>query len=151
MALTRWQETCLALFVEIGMIEPMVRARINASRPEGLDEARFGMLHHLIRLNGVGASRASLCWDLADSCDDIEADIAALAASELINIDRSGTNASQDHICVSERGKIVHENAVRSLSPAFEQLLGETPIETMESAMLTLREIRRTLENLPEG
>jgi hypothetical protein len=142
-ALTHWQQTVLSLFVEIGRIEPLIEKRVNSIRPAGLDENQLAILSHMIGVGPKGETRASLQWAMVgmDGRFDTEVDRAIELGLVAIN---------NDHIVVTPLGKTAQESAVVSLSPDFEQLLREIPIEQIEIARATLREIRRTLDNLPD-
>ncbi len=143
MGLNHWQQTVLSLFVEIGRIEPLIEKRVNTSRPAGLNENQFAILSHMVGVGPKGETRASLKWamsGLGDLCDD-EID----KAIELGLVILSG-----NRLCITPTGRQKQESAVISMSPDFEQLLHELPIEQLELTRNTLREIRRTLDNLPD-
>ena len=143
MGLNHWQQTVLSLVVEIGRIEPLIEKRVNTSRPAGLDENQFAILSHMVGVGPKGETRSSLKWAMAGIDDVCDAEVDRAIAMGLI--EHSG-----DRVCISALGQQTQELAVRSLSPDFEQLLHEISIEDLEHARATLREIRRTLDNLPD-
>lgn len=143
MGLNPWQQTVLHLFVEIGRIEPLIEKRLNASRPAGLDENQFAILSHMVGVGPKGETRASLKWAMAGLNDLIDVEINRAMNLGLIAAD-------DDRVCVTPLGQATQESAVLSLSPDFEQLLHEIPVEALEMTRNTLREIRRTLDNLPD-
>ncbi len=150
MPFTRWQQTVLGLFSEIGMIEPLVRSMLNRMRPAGLNEDRFVILNHLTRIGSPGETRRALRWQMIDHYDCCDEDLALLADSGLIRIDVHGQDPEEDCIFLTDAGREAHKEAVDTLSPEFKELLAGIPVEAIEAAMKTLREIRRTFDNLPE-
>jgi hypothetical protein len=144
MTLSRWQETVLNLFTEIGKIEPLIQRRVNSTRPAGLDEIQFVILNHMIGVGPAGDTRAGVNWTLESLGHDIDGEVDQSIERGLIEV------VSDDRLMATDLGRKTHESAVVALSPGFQQLLGGMEIEQLESARNTLREIRRTLDNLPD-
>jgi ribose 1,5-bisphosphokinase PhnN len=144
MTLSRWQETVLNLFTEIGKIEPLIQRRVNSTRPAGLDENQFVILNHMIGVGPAGDTRAGVNWTLESLGHDIDGEVDQSIERGLIEV------VSDDRLMATDLGRKTHESAVVALSPGFQQLLGGMEIEQLESARNTLREIRRTLDNLPD-
>jgi DNA-binding MarR family transcriptional regulator len=149
MAFNRWQEAVVDLFTEIGRIEPLVRTRLNSSRPAGLNENRFIILNHLNRVGSLGEARAALGWQLDMLDGEFDGELDQLVEAGLVLVEGE-KNGQSDQLFLSEAGKQTLETAINVLSPEFEQLLSGMPVEKIESAMTTLREIRRTFDNLPD-
>jgi hypothetical protein len=143
MSLNHWQKTVLSLFIEIARIEPLIEKRINATRPAGLDENQFALLSHLAGVGEGGETLASFAWAMEGIGWDVDEELARAAAAGLITI-------ANDRVTILPFGLNTQEAAVESLSPDFEQLLADMPIANLETARETLREIRRTLDNLPD-
>lgn len=143
MGLNHWQQTVLSLFVEIGRIEPLIEKRVNTSQPAGLNENQFAILSHMVGVGATGETRASLKWAMSGLGDVCEAEVDHAVELGLIAV-------TGDRVCITTLGQQTQESAVLSLSPDFEQLLHEIPIGALELTRNTLREIRRTLDNLPD-
>ena len=149
MTLNRWQDTVVNLFAEIAILEMLVKTRINDRRPAGLNENHFAMLNHLVRANGRGDSRTAFAWSFEGMCDNIDGEIDTLASNNLISIQPDSANNDQDHVMLTTEGHAAYTSAIKTLSPDFESLLSGITIEELDSTMVILREIRRTLDNLP--
>ncbi len=143
MSLTHWQKTVLSLFVEIARIEPLIEKRVNATRPAGLDENQLALLSHLVGVGNGGETRASLAWAMDGLGCDIDVEVARAEAAGLIAV-------SGNRVAILPLGQRTQEAAVETMSPDFRQVLADMPIENLENARDTLREIRRTLDNLPD-
>jgi hypothetical protein len=149
MALNRWQDAVLSLFTEIARIEPRIESRISNSRPAGLTENSFVILNHLGRVANGGDTRGGLSWTLESLDGDMDAELEPLIAAGLVEI-AAGAGPAADQLTLTPEGLRTYEAAVVALSPEFEQIMAGIDIESIESAMTTLREIRRTLDNLPD-
>lgn len=150
MTLNRWQDTVISLFSEIGILETLVKTRINDRRPAGLDENHFAMLNHMVRTEGRGETKAALSWNFEDMCGNVDNEIDVLATNNLIVIRPDPANNDQDHVMLTPEGHDAYISAIKTLSPDFENLLSGITIEELDKTMVTLREIRRTLDNLPD-
>lgn len=150
MTLNRWQDTVISLFTEIGTLETLVKTRINDRRPAGLNENHFAMLNHLVRTEGRGETKDALIWNFEDMCDNIDSEINVLANKNFIVIRPDTAKNLQDHVMLTPEGRDAYVNAIKTLSPDFESLLSGITIEDLDKTMVTLREIRRTLDNLPD-
>ncbi len=144
MSLNRWQLTVLDLFTEVGRLEPLIDARIDSSRPAGLNDIKFIILNHLCRVFSDGDTREGMGWTLDGLNVNLDENLNAMIADGLIQ------ESVEGRVSVTALGQETHESAIRDLSPVFEQMLSDTDLESMESAMKTLREIRRTMENMPD-
>ncbi len=142
MALTRWQASIVDMFTEIGRLEYLVKMRVNSQSPAGMDEQKFVILNHLSRMMGQGDTRTALLWSL-DGAGAADGDLDEL-------IERGCIVLIDDRLHLSPHGIATYEGAVTAMSPEFEQLFPDLTAETIEDVMTKLREIRRTLDNLPD-
>jgi hypothetical protein len=149
MPMSPWEEIVVDLFSEVSILEPLINQQIERDRPEGFGEAAFAILVTLSRLGDVGMARDALIWELEDSNPTIAAEIEALVARDLITVAPKGT-ADSPQLFVSEKGRSTMASAVQALLPRFKPALEGLSTEAMIQATDTLREIRRTLDNLPD-
>lgn len=130
------------MFTEIGRLEYLVKTRVNSLRPAGMDERKFIVLNHLNRMIGNGDTRSALLWSL-DGVGAVDGDVDEL-------IERGCIVLIDDRLHLSQHGIETYQGAVKAMSPEFEQLFPDLTAETIEDVMIKLREIRRTLDNLPD-
>jgi DNA-binding MarR family transcriptional regulator len=145
---SRWENAAVELFTEVTILEPLIRARIDGAQPEGLSESQLTVLMILARQEGLAMTQSSLVWMLGDDHPGVEDDIRGGITTGLISATHvAGTG---DHnLLLTDQGRAKCENAIQSLLPEFEPALLDVSVEALEQAMGTLREIRRTLDNLP--
>jgi hypothetical protein len=144
MSQSRWENAAVELLTEVSILAPLISARIDGMEPEGLNECRLSILMILARNEVIGMSRDSLEWMLEDTEPSIAIEIDSLVEAGCIDAD------ANDQLQISETGRKKLDGAIRALIPTFEPALQGVQIDAMVKSMETLREIRRTLDNLPE-
>jgi DNA-binding MarR family transcriptional regulator len=149
MQMTPWEEIVVDLFSEVSILEPLINQQIERDKPEGFGEVAMAILITLSRLGDVGIARGALIWELEDSNDATAAEIDALIARGLIVVSPADQPERQK-LVLSNDGRLAMAAAVRALLPRFKPALEGLSIEAMIQATETLREIRRTLDNLPD-
>ncbi len=148
MLMTEWEETVVDLFSEVSILEPLINQRIEAERPEGFGEVAMAILITLSRLGEVGTTRGNLIWELEDTSEGTSDEIDTLIARG--HISAEGGALADQQLTISAQGRATMAAAVRALMPRFKPALEGISIEAMVQAAETLREIRRTLDNLPD-
>lgn len=150
MTMTPWEEIVVGLMTEVAIIEPLVSQRVEQERPEGLGECGIAILIALNRVRDVGVTRTGLVWMMEEKDQLVEQEIGTLLDQGRIKqVSISGSN--QPTIMITEQGQATLTSAVRALVPYFKPAFDSVSVEALKQATETLREIRRTLDNLPDG
>ncbi len=144
MSQARWENAAVELLTEVSILAPLISARIDGLEPEGLNECRLSILMILARNDGLGMSRDSLEWMLEDSEPSIAMEIENVIVAGLVGV------GIDDHLQLTDMGRAKLDGAIRALMPKFEPALQGVPVDAMIKSMETIREIRRTLDNLPD-
>jgi DNA-binding transcriptional ArsR family regulator len=141
--------TVVDLFTEVAVLEALVRRRIERGQPEGLSEPQMSILVVLGKDSMQGVTRAGLEWLFDGGLPNFDGHLEALAERGLVVVTRAAQR-DDDIIVMSPDGENALASAVGVLSRQFEPALEEIKTEAMDAALATLREIRRTLDNLPD-
>jgi hypothetical protein len=144
MSQEQWENAAVELLTEVSILAPLISVRIDGMEPEGLNECRLSILMILARNEAIGISRVSLEWMLEDTEPSIALEIENVLAAGLVSA------SADDQLQITQTGRKKLDGAIRALMPTFEPALQGVPISAMTQAMETIREIRRTLDNLPE-
>jgi DNA-binding MarR family transcriptional regulator len=151
MTMTPWEEIVLDLFTEVSILEPLISMRVEREQAQGLGETGMAILVSLSRLGDVGNSRASVMWKFEEeNNNNTEQEIDKLIARGLIDVSPDPVSGEQ-LFKISESGKATMVAALRALLPYFKPALEEVSVESIQQSTQTLREIRRTLDNLPDS
>jgi hypothetical protein len=143
------EATVVDLFTEIAVLEALVRRRIERGQPEGLSEPQMSILVVLGKGDAQGISRAGLEWLFDGGLPNFADHLAMLVERGLVTVTRA-IQCEDDVIAMSPDGANALASAVGTLSQQFEPALDEIETDAMDAALATLREIRRTLDNLPD-
>jgi hypothetical protein len=149
MSLTEWEENVVALFTEVSILEPLINGKVESVHAEGLGETGIGVLIMLSRATDVGISRASIIWQMEATDNECEAELDHLLDRGLIEA-RNGKLHDEPLLFVSNAGRETLDSALRALVPLFKPALENIDTKAIVQATETLREIRRTLDNLPD-
>lgn len=149
----RWEKAAVELLTEVTILEPLIRSRIETAKPEGLSDTDLTVLMILKRQMGLPITQTALLWMMGEEHPGAVEDIDRAVDAGLISVkalEASDGNDGDRNLLLTPRGMKKCESAIQSLLPKFEPALLDVPFEAIEQAMTTLREIRRTLENLPD-
>ena len=141
-----WEATAVALFTEVEILGSIVHERIEETKPAGLSEADLSVLMLLTKAEGVGMTMASLVWTLESSLGDPDAVTRALAVRGLVTI---VPDEAEEKLNITMLGTNTIAVALKELMPGFTPALQDIPHDALQSALHTIREIRRTLDHLP--
>ena len=144
------KKTVLHLLTEISIVEHLLRNRHDKVTPAGMTTGQFGVLTHFIR-NGKSRERLSLlAWAFQDDDAYMAQKVASLVERDLlVTADVVGSNGDL-WVEITEEGREAHARAVEEISPEVAQVIEGIDMGEMETALRVIREIRRTLDNLPD-
>ena len=136
----------LDMFTDIAILEHLTRERFNPAARD-IDARQFGVINYLIRQKKSNEKLTTLAWCFQVDLASMTAAVEALAARELVKID-----LFEDESCVSltPAGAARHVDFMGTVAPDVTELLSEFDPEALRTTAETLRELRRTFDNLPD-
>ena len=143
-------KTVLHLFTEIAMVEHLLRNRYDKATPAGMTTGQFGLLGHFIR-NGKTRDRLSLlAWAFQDDDAYMAQKVKALADRDMISTMPVEGSDGDLWVEITDVGREAHARALDEIGPEVAQFIeGIEPAE-LQTALRVIRDIRRTLDNLPD-
>lgn len=144
------EKTVLNLFTEIAMVEHLLRNRYDKATPAGMTTGQFGVLTHFIR-NGKSRDRLSLlAWAFQDDDDYMSQKVAALASRGMVvTLPVEGSDGDL-WVDITEDGREAHAQALDEIGPEVAQFIEGIEDDDLVTALRVVRDIRRTLDNLPD-
>lgn len=137
----------LDLFTEITIIEHLVRQRFEPRHLAELNAAEFGVLNHFVRLQKSSEKLEMLAWCFQVEHQAMRATVQALANRRLIEIDWvDGFECA----FITESGRATHKVIVADMAPDVLEIMAEFKMEDLQTTVTTLKEMRRTFDNLPD-
>ena len=144
------QETLLGLFTEIAVLEHLVRAREERHAGDDLTLGDFGVLNYFMVNHPDPDSVAGIAWCFQEEEAYTRAKIEGLALRDLVTISPDDADNGAAMVAITDIGREAHAQIVARVAPDIEMAVAEIPREDLEIAFKTLRNIRLTLDNLPD-
>lgn len=144
------EKTVLNLFTEIAMVEHLLRNRYDKATPAGMTTGQFGVLTHFIR-NGKSRERLSLlAWAFQDDDAYMGEKVASLVKRDML-VTTSIEGSNEDvWVDITDDGRAAHALALDQIGPEVAQLIEGIDMGDLETALRVIRDLRRTLDNLPD-
>ena len=144
------QETLLGLFTEIAVLEHLVRVREERHAEDDLTMGDFGVLNYFMVNHPDPDSVAGIAWCFQEEEAYTRAKIEGLALRDLVTISPDDADNGAAMVAITDIGREAHAQIVARVAPDIEMAVAEIPREDLEIAFKTLRNIRLTLDNLPD-
>jgi hypothetical protein len=135
------------LFTEIAILEHLTRARFTPLASDDVDAPSFGVLNHLIRLRKDHEKIATLAWCFQVTNDEMLASAELLASRKYVEIDwQDGERC----VFLTSAGTARHEKFLADVGPDVFEIVADFDPEDLRITTETLKELRRTFDNLPD-
>ena len=133
------------LFSEIPVLEHLMRNRLEPDVRRDLTASEFGKLNYFCRLNRHEdrLSNIALCFEETE--EQALAPLHALAARGFFTI----TDEPDRCVRITDAGRAAHANAIEEMAPGILEIVDGMDPEHLRITAETLREIRRTVANMP--
>ena len=144
------KKTVLHLLTEIAMVEHLLRNRYDKATPAGMSTGQFGVLTHFIRNEKSRERLSLLAWAFQDDDAYMAQKVASLVERDLLTTVAVEGSDSDLWVEITEDGREAHARAIDEISPEVAQVIEGIDMGELETALRVIREIRRTLDNLPD-
>lgn len=136
----------LDLFTEITILEHLIRERFNPNAAD-LDPRQFGVLNYLVRQKKVSEKLPILAWCFQVEEPLMAESVAALERLKFVEIDWVN---GERCVFLTDAGRARHEAFIEVSAPDVIEILADFDPEQLRTTTDTLRELRRTFDNLPD-
>jgi DNA-binding MarR family transcriptional regulator len=144
------QEILLGLFTEVAVLEHLVRTREERVAADDLSTGDFGVLNYFVTNHPDPDSVAGIAWCFQEEEAYTRAKIEGLAARDLVTISPNVADNGNAMVEITDVGREAHAQIVARVAPDMMMAVAEIPREDLETTFKTLRNIRLTLDNLPD-
>ncbi len=136
----------LDIFTDIAILEHLTRERFNPAAGE-LDARQFGVINYLVRQKKSSETVSTLAWCFQVELSDMDATVERLAQLGFLRIDLL---ANDRCVFLTPAGEARHEEFLSTVAPDVTELMSEFDPEALRITAETLKELRRTFDNLPD-
>jgi DNA-binding MarR family transcriptional regulator len=143
-------DTLLGLFTEIAVLEHLVRSREERFAEDDLTMGDFGVLNYFMVNHTFPDSVAGIAWCFQEEEPYTRAKIEGLAGRDLVTIDPPEADNNIALVMITDLGREAHALIVDRVAPTIKMAVAEIPREELDITFKTLRNIRLTLDNLPD-
>lgn len=144
------QEILLGLFTEVAVLEHLVRAREERHAEDDLTMGDFGVLNYFMVNHPDPDSIAGIAWCFQEDEAYTRAKIEGLASRDLVTLSPDVADNGVAMVEITDIGREAHGQIVARVAPDMMMAVAEIPREDLETTFKTLRNIRLTLDNLPD-
>ncbi len=132
-------------FNEIGIIEQLTRARLDAELPHGLTMSQFRVLNHFSRLGGE-KSPAELARAFQVTKGAVTNAVQKLEAKGFVAITPDPSDGRGKRVRLTEQGRVARDDSIAALAPFFPVLLSAFDEKEFAAALPFLRRLRKFLD-----
>jgi DNA-binding MarR family transcriptional regulator len=144
------QETLVGLFTEVAILEHLVRVREERLASDLLSVGDFGVLNYFMVNHPSPDTVAGIAWCFQEEPVYTRAKVDDLLERGLVSITPHVDDNNVATVMITDKGRSVRDEVVERLAPDITMAVGEIPREALETTFKTLRDIRLTLDNLPD-
>lgn len=137
--------TLFELFKEIGIIEQLSRAQLEARLPEGLIAPHFSVLSHLIN-RGDGAVPIDMARAFQVPKTSMTHTLKGLVAHGLVELRENPKDGRSKTVWLTEKGRTLREETIAALAPEFMALFGQIDPGELTAILPTLVRLREVMD-----
>jgi DNA-binding MarR family transcriptional regulator len=137
------------LFNEIGIIQQISTAFLEARLPDGLIAPHFNVLNHLIRVSD-GRTPLEMARAFQVPKTTLTHTLAGLEERGLIEMRPNPDDGRSKRVWLTDKGRATRNQAIAGLDDLFEMIAAEFPSETVEEMLPELERLRIFIDALRE-
>ncbi len=135
------------LFNEIGIIQQISTAFLEARLPDGLIAPHFTVLNHLIRVSD-GRTPLEMARAFQVPKTTLTHTLAGLEERGLIEMRPNPDDGRSKRVWLTDKGRVTRNQAIADLDDLFEMIAVEFPSETVEGMLPELERLRIFIDEL---
>jgi DNA-binding MarR family transcriptional regulator len=133
------------VFKEIGIIEQLSRAQLEARLPDGLIAPHFAVLNHLIN-RGDGAVPINMARAFQVPKTSMTHTLKGLAAKGYVELRENPQDGRSKTVWLTDKGRALREATILGLAPSFSELLKALDVEALTGILPTLVALREYMD-----
>ncbi len=136
----------VTLFSEILTADQLLRNRLSKVLPKGMEISHFSVLNHLA-FTGQERSPAQLAKTFHVTRGAMTNTLSKLEWAGYVHIRPDWDDARRKMVAISPAGRRARDQAISSITPLLNEVVGELGNEKVRAALPILRELRGKLES----
>ena len=140
------QALLFGAFTEIGIIDQLARALLEARLPKGLISSHFMVLHHLMRVED-GRTPVELARAFQLPKTSITHTVTVLEKHGLVDVRPNPNDRRSKCVWLTEAGRALRNDTIAAMAPDFETLAAAFDIEKLRTVLPVLSELRAVMDH----
>lgn len=136
----------VTLFSEILTADQLLRNRLSKVLPKGMEISHFSVLNHLA-FTGQERSPAQLAKTFHVTRGAMTNTLSKLEWAGYVHIRPDWDDARRKMVAISPAGRRARDQAISSITPLLNEVVGQLGSDKVRSALPILRELRGKLES----
>lgn len=133
------------IFKEIGIIEQLSRAQLEARLPDGLIAPHFAVLNHLIN-RGDGAVPINMARAFQVPKTSMTHTLKGLASHGLVELRAHPSDGRSKTVWLTDKGRALREQMIQALAPAAQGIGAQVGMENLAAILPTLVTLREKMD-----
>ena len=133
------------IFKEIGIIEQLARAQLEARLPDGLIAPHFAVLSHLIN-RGDGAVPIDMARAFQVPKTSMTHTLKGLAAKGYVTLRDNPADGRSKTVWLTDKGRALREQTIAAMAPEIGKLVGAVDQDALLAMLPTLVALREYMD-----
>lgn len=133
------------VFKEIGIIEQLSRAQLEARLPDGLIAPHFAVINHLIN-RGDGAVPIDMARAFQVPKTSMTHTLKGLAAGGYVELRANPQDGRSKTVWLTDKGRKMREDTISQLAPAFGTMVQKLNVAEITEMLPTLVRLREYMD-----
>lgn len=138
--------TVFEVFNEIGILEQLSRALLEAQLPDGLIAPHFAVLNHLTRV-GDGAVPIDMARAFQVPKTSMTHTLKGLEKGGYVALRPNPADGRSKRVWLTERGQMLIEETIVALAPQMQRLMADFDVERLLAIKPVLTDLRILMDN----
>jgi DNA-binding MarR family transcriptional regulator len=133
------------MFTEIAIIAQLSGNRLERVLPQGMSQAQFGVLTHLVRLGGKWApGRLARAFQVTKGA--MTNTLQRLQAQGLVRVEADPKDKRAKLAEITDAGRRARDQAVKATGATMSELIGAIPLADVKAVLPFLEALRKVLD-----
>lgn len=141
------EATLFAVFNEVGILQQLSRAILEARLPEGFNQPQFSVLNHLVRVKD-GQTPLALARAFQVPKTSMTHSLAVLERHGLVEMRPNARDGRSKCVFLTDAGRAFLIRTLDALRPDMAAICGAYPVETLAPVLPVLTALRQVMDRM---
>jgi len=144
------EATLFAFFNEVGILQQLGRAILEARLPPGFNQPQFSVLNHLVRVRD-GQTPLALARAFQVPKTSMTHSLAVLERHGLVEVRPNPRDGRSKCVFLTEAGRAFRDQAIRAAAPDLSAIGAAFPVEDLARVLPVLTGLRQVMDRMRDN